>query len=226
MTQINKDNNLQQTINFQHKFLQNNNLYVPVQSPYCQNYNPLVMNGPFYNPPSGSNLKFINPAEKAIEYISNFSEILENLVKTCKTFLGSKFVQEIYPNLQERDKNQIIEKILPFIYELSDDQYGNYVIQKIIEYSNFEIRLLMYKKIEGKIYSLSIDMYGCRVIQKLIDSFDFSTIKQMLEEIRNDLKECILNKNGNHVIQKFVQKLPKGEYTEIARVIVENVFTL
>jgi len=110
---------------------------------------------------------------------------------------------------------------LPYIYELAEDQYGNYVVQKIIENSPEKIPLI-FKQIETKSYSLGIDMYGCRVLQKMIELSDDALRRKMLNELVNDLKECILNKNGNHVVQKFITTLAQGQYKEIIKVVEEN----
>ena len=208
---MDQNNMFQNNIIEQHKFIQRNNLYIPQQTYYPPNFNPMLNNNQIYNPICNNNIKSGNPRYISIDYLSCYNEIIE------------KLIQDMLPSLPDKEKTILFDKLIPFIYELSEDQYGNYVIQKFIEFSNQDRRFIIYKQIEKKMYSLSIDMYGCRVLQKLIEMIDHSIVKLLLIEIKNDIKDCILNKNGNHVIQKFVQRIPKGEYQDITKVVYENV---
>ena len=215
---MNQNNILQNNIIEQHKLIQRNNLYIPTQTYYPTGFNSMPYNNQLFNPMWNPNMKQINPREvNSIDFMTCYYDIIENLVVNCKTYLGSKLIQEILPLIPEKERIILFEKITPFIYELSEDQYGNYVIQKIIEIINLEKREIIYKNIEGKIYSF-------RVLQKLIELINESIVKTLLNEIENDIKYCILNKNGNHVIQKFIQRLPKGEFKQIINVVAENVY--
>ncbi len=75
----------------------------------------------------------------------------------------------------------IIDIVLQEVYELSQDQYGNYLIQHIIEHQNQkEIRSIL-NQLKGKIFELSIHKYASNVIEKLL-TYGSLNIKQIIIE--------------------------------------------
>ena len=64
---------------------------------------------------------------------------------------------------------------------------------------------------------------GCLVY---IDVGDLEDIREHLSELKDELIKCVQDQNGNHVIQKLIEKLPKGEHSEIIKAVKNKVYQL
>ena len=61
---------------------------------------------------------------------TTFQDILKNVCELSKDSCGSRLVQKQYEECRELEKEKIIHKVLPDIYSLSKDIFGNYVVQR------------------------------------------------------------------------------------------------
>ena len=156
-----------------------------------------------------------------------FEDVYAGIPDICKDHMGSKIFQKVYEEESTpQQKQQIIDKILPEVYNLSKDVFGNYVIQHLLEIVSPDNRKKMILELYNKIKELTLHMYGCRVIQKAIDVGDIDDIREHLNELIDELIKCVQDQNGNHVIQKLIEKLPLGEHGEIIKAVKNRVFQL
>jgi pumilio RNA-binding family len=155
-------------------------------------------------------------------------ELLINMVEYCKDHSGSRMVQKKYEEANEDEKGLMLETLLPFIYPLSKDVFGNYVIQKILDctaHSNnptiaSQRLYFIMKRLEGYFYELSLHMYGCRVIQKALEVVDIENVLKIFNEVKFAILKFIEDQNGNHVIQKLIDRLEgRGMNLQIINVI-------
>jgi pumilio RNA-binding family len=157
----------------------------------------------------------------------SFDEVFNQIPEICKNHSGCRIFQKIFEESPSENKQKIIDKIKPEVYNLSKDVFGNYVIQRLLESSiSLENKKLLISQLFGKIKELTLHMYGCRVIQKTIDISDQNDVKKFLVELQGDLMKCIQDQNGNHVIQKLIEKLPQGSHRPIINSIKGRVYQL
>ena len=169
----------------------------------------------------------MNPYMKSAMDNPTFEDVYAGIPDICKDHMGSKIFQKVYEEESTpQQKQQIIDKILPEVYNLSKDVFGNYVIQHLLEIVSPDNRKKMILELYNKIKELTLHMYGCRVIQKAIDVGDIDDIREHLNELIDELIKCVQDQNGNHVIQKLIEKLPLGEHGEIIKAVKNRVFQL
>ena len=169
----------------------------------------------------------MNPYMKSALDNPTFEDVYAGIPDICKDHMGSKIFQKVYEEESTpQQKQQIIDKILPEVYNLSKDVFGNYVIQHLLEIVSPDNRKKMILELYNKIKELTLHMYGCRVIQKAIDVGDIDDIREHLNELIDELIKCVQDQNGNHVIQKLIEKLPLGEHGEIIKAVKNRVFQL
>jgi hypothetical protein len=114
--------------------------------------------------------------------------------------------------------------MLPYIYQLTKDPFGNYVIQKILEYSHLSKRkYLIVSKLEGNFQELALNTYSCRVIQKLLEVADIEDVRKVFAELKNVIVYTIFDQNGNHVIQKIIERITPEENSVIIDLILSKV---
>jgi hypothetical protein len=198
------------------------------------NYLSLQQMKPFYPGNNHKNIISMNNENKQMNNFNhNFNNsnpnsaalpdlnvLLVNILDYCRDHSGSRIVQRKFEESTEEEKNQIMEVLLPHIYSLAKDLFGNYVIQKILEYSHLSKRKTqIMRELEGKIAELTLHMYGCRVIQKSIEIVDVEDARKIFREVKHLTLKCIEDQNGNHVIQKLIERLPTEDNLEIIKII-------
>jgi pumilio RNA-binding family len=159
-------------------------------------------------------------------------EFLINMIEYCKDHSGSRMVQKKYEEASEEEKGLMLETLLPFIYPLSKDVFGNYVIQKILDctahssnpnIASQRIYFIM-KRLEGYYYELSLHMYGCRVIQKALEVVDGDQVLRIFSEVKFAIPKFIDDQNGNHVIQKLIERLDRSNNLQIIETIRDRAY--
>lgn len=158
--------------------------------------------------------KLPNPSLPAID----LSELINNTTQYCLDHSGSRIIQRKYEEGTEEEKDKILESLLPNIYNLSKDVFGNYVIQRVLECSHLSKRKSkIMRELDNKIYELTFHMYGCRVIQKAIEVIDVEDVRLVFKEIKHVIFKCVEDQNGNHVIQRLLERLPEEDKLEIIK---------
>jgi hypothetical protein len=154
-------------------------------------------------------------------------EFLANLVDYCKDHSGSRMVQKKFEEASEDEKDIILEALLPYIYNLTKDVFGNYVIQKILDNStNSPRKYFILKQLEGCFYELSLHMYGCRVIQKALEIVDEEEVLMIYNEVKVAIIKFIEDQNGNHVLQRLIERLDREHNFEIINAIRDKAYYL
>ena len=124
------------------------------------------------------------------------------------------------------------------LYDIINDQYGNYVIQKYLDYCDKKILSAILKQLfkynEKAIYEISINKYGTRALQKLLEKISNYIKEEEVEIIQKSIKgnitSMIKNINGNHVIQSLIENMKNKDiidflYKEINQNLIEILKT-
>ena len=89
--------------------------------------------------------------------IQTFDEIYGSIPEVCKYHYGSKIFQKIYEEGTDEQKEKIMNKIIPEVYSLSKDVFGNYVVQHLLEIVSEQKKKLMINQLYNKIKCIPCD---------------------------------------------------------------------
>ena len=96
---------------------------------------------------------------------------------------GSKSIQKKIEEKSSDFCSKLYEQIKNNLFEIINDQYGNYVIQKLVEHCEKKIISSMFRKLsynlnsdnifynkmeKNYLYEISINPYGTRALQKML----------------------------------------------------------
>ncbi|KAI7746595.1 hypothetical protein M8C21_010199 [Ambrosia artemisiifolia] len=141
--------------------------------------------------------------------IKIFHELEGHILKCVRDQNGNHRVLE-----HSTDKLQsqfIVDEILAFVYDLAQDQFGNYVTQYVLEAGKTEERRQIVDKLVGHIVRLSQHKFASNVIEKCLEYGDEATTKIIIEEIigsadgNDNLLVMLKDKYANYVVQKVLQ---------------------
>ncbi|XBW36040.1 hypothetical protein QEN19_001615 [Hanseniaspora menglaensis] len=140
----------------------------------------------------------------------DLSFILDGSLEFCKDQVGSRFIQDVLPNTDEKILLSFYNEIDQHVFELMMDVFGNYVIQKLLEISSNEIIIdKIMSHVKGNVLTLTKSQYGCRIIQKALSYVPLNHKLSIIKELnKNSVVDCINDQNGNHVIQKAIENIP------------------
>ena len=168
---------------------------------------------------------------------NNFKKTYENDKKMNKNKINNNINNDkVISMIKDQNKNKYIQKKIEekspkflyklyqqmksHLYEIINDQYGNYVIQKYMDYCDKKILSAilkqLYKYNEKSIYETSINPYGTRALQKLIEKISNYIKDEDIEIIQTSIKgnitSMIKNINGNHVIQSIIENIKNKDF--------------
>ena len=127
-----------------------------------------------------------------INYKNNYKEKIKNynekLLLMIKSQNGSKSIQKKIEEKSIEFTTKLYEQIKNNLFEIINDQYGNYVMQKFVEHCDKKIISSMLKKLsynlnpdnifykleKNYLYEISINPYGTRALQKMLDNLSSS----------------------------------------------------
>ena len=154
-------------------------------------------------------------------------QIIENTLIFLNSENGSKIIQKIY-NDYPLNREEIFNKIYPYILDITKSDKGNYLIQKIIESDVSEQKKIIkiFNKIKAHILELSIHNHGTYIIQKIIEKIKENYLIDISKELEWQYIYLIKDKNGNRVIQNLIIKQNKEENDKIYEKIENNLIEL
>ena len=127
------------------------------------------------------------------------------VMEFCLDQNGSRFIQQRLEVADPREKEAVMDEIIPQIKDLNNDVFGNYVVQKLYEFGTDSMKKGLKGTLEGNMMLLSMQMYGCRVVQKALESLDHEDLCDLLHEFDSYVLTTIQDQNGNHVMQKCIE---------------------
>ncbi|KAL4564388.1 hypothetical protein LXL04_028452 [Taraxacum kok-saghyz] len=125
---------------------------------------------------------------------------------------GCRVIQRVLEHSTDKLHSQfIVDEILDSVYDLAQDQYGNYVTQYVLEGGKPEERSRIVQKLGGHIVQLSQHKFASNVIEKCLEYGDSGTREIMIEEIigngdgNDNLLVMVKDQFANYVVQKVLQ---------------------
>ena len=165
----------------------------------------------------------------------------EKLILMIKSQSGSKSLQKKIEEKQNEFTAKLYEQIKNNLFEIINDQYGNYVIQKLVEHCDKKIISLMLKKLyfannaennfKNYLYEISINPYGTRALQKMLDNLGNNMTEEdiniLLKFSQGNIYQMMKDINGNHVIQSIIENIKNKDYlTPIYKEICDNIVNI
>jgi pumilio RNA-binding family len=121
----------------------------------------------------------------------------------CRDQNGSRFIQQRLETGNPLEQHFVAQEVVPAIFSLRNDVFGNYVVQKLLEYGTTETKRAICATLQGQLRTMSLQMYGCRIVQKALETLDDADLVLLVRELHGAVASC--DPNGNHVIQKCVE---------------------
>ena len=167
--------------------------------------------------------------------IKNYNEKLILMIKSQN---GSKSIQKKIEEKNNEFTSKFYEQIKNNLFEIFNDQYGNYVIQKLVEHCDKKILSQMLKKLyyggniennfKNYLLEISINPYGTRALQKLLDNLGSTLTEEdiniILKFSQGNIYQMVKDINGNHVIQSIIENIKNKDYlTPIYKEMCDNI---
>jgi hypothetical protein len=162
----------------------------------------------------------------------------EKVIAMIKDQNKNKYIQKKIEEKSASFLKKLYQQIKYNLYDIINDQYGNYVIQTYIENCDkqklSEILNQLYNYSEKSIYEISINKYGTRALQKLFEKIANNLKKDdakiIKASIKGNITSMIKSINGNHVIQSIIEYIKNEEimafmYEEINQNLIEILRT-
>ena len=245
---INSNNNMNNYANNNMNYYNNQIKMAKTQTKYLkssfyQNSKDNSNNPINYNINNIKNNNFNNFNQNQIPLNSNcFSNKSKNktdsMLLMIKDPIGNKRIQKKIEEKSPKFLYELYQQIKKHLYEIMNDQYGNYVIQKFVRCCDKKILSSMLKHLFEKnkraLFEISMNPHGTRALQKLIKSIsispsddDFPILKKSLE---GNITSMIKDINGNHVIQCLIENIKNEDllafiYKEMNENLLESLCT-
>jgi len=170
--------------------------------------------------------------------IKNYNEKLILMIKSQN---GSKSIQKKIEEKNNEFTSNFYEQIKNNLFEIFNDQYGNYVIQKLVEHCDKKILSQMLKKLyyggniennfKNYLLEISINPYGTRALQKLLDNLGSTLTEEdiniILKFSQGNIYQMVKDINGNHVIQSIIENIKNKDYlTPIYKEMCDNIVSI
>ena len=231
-------------INFpQNNFINANNINTKSNFFFFNNFNKsqLSMNSLHSLNSSNKNKSNLKKNQKNFNGKNNPTKIKnfnEKLILMIKSQAGSKSIQKKIEEKNNDFTSKFYEQIKNNLFEIFNDQYGNYVIQKFVEHCDKKILSQMLKKLyyggtiennfKNYLFEISINPYGTRALQKLFDNLGNSLSEEdiniILKFCQGNIYPMIKDINGNHVIQSVIENIKNKDYlTPIYKEMCDNI---
>ena len=162
----------------------------------------------------------------------------EKMIAMIKDQNKNKYIQKKIEEKNALFLHNLYKKIKHNLYEIINDQYGNYVIQTYIDHCDKQILSAILKQLfnysDKSIYEISINKYGTRALQKLFQKIANNLKEEEIDIIKASIKgnitSMIKSINGNHVIQSIIEYIKNEEimafmYKEINQNLIEILKT-
>ncbi|KAJ8750858.1 hypothetical protein K2173_016039 [Erythroxylum novogranatense] len=124
---------------------------------------------------------------------------------------GCRVIQRVLEHCADELHCQfIVDEILESVYDLAQDQYGNYVTQHVLERGKPHERCEIVSKLLGHIIQLSQHKFASNVIEKCLEYSSAAEREQIIQEIlghkegNDNLLTMVKDQYANYVVQKIL----------------------
>jgi len=216
---------LNNNINQGYSYIPNNNMN---STHYMNKNNDSTNKKEFYNQNTNYNQQNNNNKRKIKKLDSSFyinrslTNLAQNIELLGKDQAACRYVQKLISENPTNTLRIFYEPICDKIFQLINDQFGNYLIQKILVYLNEDQLINILKIITPQFFEICCNNHGTRVLQKFIDCSKTVKVKNYFYFLLKPLITPLLKElKGTFIVQKFAEVNKEYEH-EINQIIVEN----
>lgn len=154
-----------------------------------------------------------------------FKQIHNNIITISNHKHGCCVLQKCIDKADNKQRIEIINKIMEECNTLIIDQCGNYIIQYIIGLNMEEVNNKIIDKILLNIEDYSKQKYSSNVVEKSIELCSDELCQKVIDLISNDnvlINNLLFDKFGNYVVQKVLQRSNEETQKKILKAIVPH----
>lgn len=166
--------------------------------------------------------------ESKRESINQF--ILMNIVKLSTNANSICVIKQfISSNTDERIRTQIILSMVNNLFDITQDQYGNYIIQHLIESFGYYTCFAITRIICMNFVFFSTQKYSSNVVDKVIIELHNNNHNELVQVINqmffddSNLFELLNNKYGTFVLSNCLKILSKNEQNVIRNLLKDKL---
>jgi HEPN domain-containing protein len=154
--------------------------------------------------------------------ICEVPEIPPDFLEMCRSQEGSRYWQEMLPQMPHSEFRKILTYYLPYLPCMMTDKYGNYMCQVLFRCASPPERLEILSALKSSLIEIAKNSRGTHSLQSLINMVSLDDEEEILEKaFRRNIVELSRHSFATHVIQKMLSCL-HNKYFIIAP-IVEHI---
>ncbi|CAA6658822.1 unnamed protein product [Spirodela intermedia] len=144
-----------------------------------------------------------------MQKFESLADIQGSIPLVAKDQHGCRYLQRIFDEGTEEEKEMIFNEILYHVPELMVNPFGNYLMQKILgvctEKQRLEVVFFLTKN-PTDLVKIALNMHGTRALQKLIEVLkNEEETSLVISAIKSSFLNLVTDPNGNHVVQRCLR---------------------
>ena len=168
-------------------------------------------------------LQIMSPHD--LEFV--YGSIIKRLLSISTQRHGCCVVQRCIDAAPREAREAIFNKVVEpaLVYELMQDQYGNYVVQYCIDRAGNDFLAELTDRIEGSIAVLSRQKFSSNVIEKCLHRADRRTRGRLIQEIITPgaMDQMLYDQYANYVVQRAMSVADQEQARLLADAIVPHI---
>jgi pumilio RNA-binding family len=118
------------------------------------------------------------PSQRLVEFI--VSEFLGHISVMAVHCYGCRVVQRLLEKLDPEDSRSLVAEILANLWQLAQDQYGNYVVQHVLVHGTSQSRSVIVQVIASHIIDFSCHKFASNIAEKALLSCEDQASRDLL----------------------------------------------
>ena len=171
-------------------------------------------------------LQIMSPHDLSFVYES----ITERLLSVSMQRHGCCVVQRCIDAAPREARETIFNKVIDptLVFELMQDQYGNYVVQYCIDRAGNDFLAELTDRVEGRVANLSRQKFSSNVIEKCLHRADRRTRGRLIAEIitPDTMTQMLYDQYANYVVQRALSVADQEQAGLLAGAIVPHAVDL
>ena len=167
-------------------------------------------------------LQIMSPHDLAFVYES----ITERLLSVSTQRHGCCVVQRCIDAAPREAREAIFNKVIDpsLVFELMQDQYGNYVVQYCIDRAGNDFLAELTDRVDGRVANLSRQKFSSNVIEKCLHRADRRTRGRLITEIITPatMAQMLYDQYANYVVQRALSVADQEQAGLLAEAIVPH----
>lgn len=150
--------------------------------------------------------------------------LVDLIIDELKKENGHTRIENYLKYLDADERNDLLEKTLPYMSYMMCSMNGNYFFQKLVPLITVEQRLRLIHQIKDSFLPICKDKYGTHSIQSLIRIVNYQNETQILFDlIHQNLFQLITDTNAHHIVIEMLLKFPEEERQFVNDFIITNL---